>query len=238
MDFPVWSRWLLSLLFTLTLLTCLLRWRLANQPGVVVSDSCAADGRVGIVTHALMATGMLLMFAPAGDPVPRPLWIAVFAVFAAGFAVSAARTGPLVDRTTEHRRSLRLQQLMACVGMAFMAAAMPANPYLAPTGTHDHGGPTVAGTTQNPTQNLGGHLHAAGFAGTVSIWLASGFALYFLARTCWLARAAIVPQRAMALVGSTMAGSSTKLVASPRFTAGYELLLNLGMGVMMLSLVG
>ncbi|MGH3621797.1 MAG: hypothetical protein ACRDQ5_08405 [Sciscionella sp.] len=87
--------------------------------------------------------------------------------------------------------------LMACVGMAFMAAAMPANPYLATTGTHDHGGPTVAGTTQDPTPNLGGHLHAAGFAGTVSIWL-----------------------------------------ASPRVTAGYELLLNLGMGVMMLSLVG
>lgn len=235
LGFPVWSRWLLSGLFTLSLLTCLMRLRVANRRGSVATDSCAADGRYGIAAHLLMATGMLLMFAPAGDPVPQSFWIAVFALFAAGFAIGAARSGPLVDQLAAKRRSIRLQQVMACVGMAFMAAVMPTNPYVASLADHDHSGSAPVSPTSDvtPASDVTQHLHPAGFAGTMSTWLASGFALYFLVRTCWLARAAIVPARQVAT-----AGASSGIITSPRFTASYELLMNLGMGVMMLSLVG
>lgn len=48
---------------------------------------------VGEFSHAAMGIGMAAMFSPLGDPVPDPVWIAVFALCGAGSASAALRGG-------------------------------------------------------------------------------------------------------------------------------------------------
>lgn len=43
--------------------------------------------------YALMGVGMAAMFVRSADPVPRPVWVAVFAASAAWFGLAALRTG-------------------------------------------------------------------------------------------------------------------------------------------------
>jgi hypothetical protein len=49
------------------------------------------DDVVGEASHAAMGVGMAAMFSPLGDPVPRLVWTAVFAVGAAWFTVLLLR---------------------------------------------------------------------------------------------------------------------------------------------------
>jgi hypothetical protein len=48
-------------------------------------------GRVGEMSSAAAALGMAAMLSPLGDPVPLPVWIAVFGGCAAGTVLLAAR---------------------------------------------------------------------------------------------------------------------------------------------------
>lgn len=47
---------------------------------------------IGELSHAAMGVGMAAMFSPLGDPVPAPVWIAVFVLCGAWFAASALRS--------------------------------------------------------------------------------------------------------------------------------------------------
>jgi hypothetical protein len=49
------------------------------------------DDVVGEASHAAMGVGMAAMFSPLGDPVPRLMWTAVFAVCAGWFTVLLLR---------------------------------------------------------------------------------------------------------------------------------------------------
>jgi len=49
--------------------------------------------RVGEASHAAMGLGMAAMYSPLGDPVPDPVWIAVFAGTGLWFAALAVRAG-------------------------------------------------------------------------------------------------------------------------------------------------
>lgn len=162
MALPVWSGWLLSGLFGLTLLACLTRWRQIGRSGDQEA-SCGHDDRWGAAAHAVMAGAMMVMLAPMPDPIPRPVWVTVFGLAALTFAVRAGLTGAPHDRHAAGRRSVRLHHLAASLGMLLMAA-MPV-----------HGS---------------GHAHAvgAGFTGTLTVSLASGLGLYFLLRAFWLVR--------------------------------------------------
>lgn len=46
---------------------------------------------VGEFSHAAMGAGMAAMFSPLGDPVPAPVWIAVFVLCGAGAAAAVLR---------------------------------------------------------------------------------------------------------------------------------------------------
>lgn len=46
---------------------------------------------LGEFSHAAMGIGMAAMFSPLGDPVPAPVWIAVFVLSGAGSASAALR---------------------------------------------------------------------------------------------------------------------------------------------------
>lgn len=66
---------------------------------VLVRTDPAAEG-----SHAAMGLGMAAMFAPVGDPVPGPVWVAVFALGAAWFAGAALRApaGPARSDAVHH----------------------------------------------------------------------------------------------------------------------------------------
>jgi hypothetical protein len=56
----------------------------------------AVGGRapaVSALAYALMGLGMASMFLPAADPVPRPVWVAVFAASLVWFGVGVVRRG-------------------------------------------------------------------------------------------------------------------------------------------------
>jgi len=57
---------------------------------------------VGEASHAVMATGMAATASPLGNPVPEPVWTAVFALVAAWFGVLALRSGGLGGERGHH----------------------------------------------------------------------------------------------------------------------------------------
>lgn len=58
----------------------------------------------GEASHAAMGVGMAAMFSPVGDPVPSPVWIALFALCGAWAGAAALRTpaGPLRSEAVHH----------------------------------------------------------------------------------------------------------------------------------------
>jgi hypothetical protein len=52
--------------------------------------------------HAAMGIGMAAMFVPAADPLPGPVWTAVFAVVAAWFGVAGLRAGTFLGEAGHH----------------------------------------------------------------------------------------------------------------------------------------
>src|SRR5687768_10954640 len=52
--------------------------------------------------HAAMGIGMAAMFVPAADPLPGPVWIAVFSAFAAWFGVAGLRAGTFLGESGHH----------------------------------------------------------------------------------------------------------------------------------------
>ncbi|OLT05755.1 hypothetical protein BJF90_01945 [Pseudonocardia sp. CNS-004] len=76
--------------------------------------------------HAVMGIGMAAMFVPAADPVPRPVWVAVFLAVAVWFASACVRARSLLGDAGNH--------VVGAVAMLYML--------LGPA--HHHGGPGSA----------------------------------------------------------------------------------------------
>jgi Domain of unknown function (DUF5134) len=77
-------------------------------------------------SHAAMALGMAAMASPVGDPVPEPVWTAMFVVIAGWFTVLALHTRS-ADRETVHH----------VVGSGAMLFMLPAD-HSAGHLPHDH----------------------------------------------------------------------------------------------------
>lgn len=210
MALPVWSGWLLSGLFGVTLLACVARWRALGDSRT--ASACGHDDRWGAASHALMAAAMAVMLAPMPGPVPRPVWGALFALAALAFAVRAVRGAAPTDADAARRRSVRLHHVVASLGMLLMAT-LPG-----------HGA---------------GHPHTAaapGMAGTLTVTLASGLGLYFVLRACWLVREVVV---AAAPQPSGAGGAATAHFAlRPRVVASCELPMCAAMGYLMVTVAG
>ncbi|MGI5132733.1 DUF5134 domain-containing protein [Pseudonocardia sp. CA-107938] len=54
------------------------------------------------LAHAVMGLGMAAMFVPAADPLPRPVWVAVFLAVAVWFAGIGLRDGTLLGAAGHH----------------------------------------------------------------------------------------------------------------------------------------
>jgi hypothetical protein len=111
------------------------------------------------LSHAVMGVGMAAMFVPAADPVPRPLWVALFVVVGAWFGAAAIRGGTLTGEAGHH--------VVGAAAMLFMLIG------------HRHGSAGTPGAV-NPE-----HAHHAGAGGgSPSLLLtavALGFTAWFLA---------------------------------------------------------
>jgi uncharacterized protein DUF5134 len=82
----------------------------------VVRLAVLRDDVVGEASHAAMGIAMAAMFSPLGDPVPRQVWTAVFAVSAAYFTV-------LLLRRREAEGSAARHHVVGSAAMLFMIGA-------------------------------------------------------------------------------------------------------------------
>lgn len=69
----------------------------------------------GETSHAAMSVGMAAMFSPLGDPVPAPVWVALFGVCLAWFAGVAVRVRSVAGEPGHH--------VMGSAAMLFMVLA-------------------------------------------------------------------------------------------------------------------
>ncbi|MGH3886388.1 MAG: DUF5134 domain-containing protein, partial [Pseudonocardiaceae bacterium] len=108
------------------------------------------------LSHLGMALGMVAMFSPLGDPVPRLAWLAVFGVAAAWFAACLLHAGtPTADHPNTLADSGAHHHLVANLAMLFMVAG----------GHSRHGADGAAGGPVGPGHE--GHSAAAGGTGWI-----------------------------------------------------------------------
>lgn len=92
--------------------------------------------------HAAMGVGMAAMFSPFGDPLPAPVWPAVFGVIVVWFGVAAFRSGWLTNDAGHHVVGGAAMLFMIFMGMAGHSghstsdASMPGMDMSGPAGTH------------------------------------------------------------------------------------------------------
>lgn len=166
------------------------------------------------LSHAAMGLGMAAMFSPLGDPLPRPLWTAVFVLCAAWFTAAVLRSGSLAGEGPHH--------VVGSGAMLFMLAAGHAAPA--------DGGPAHAGHA----------AHGAGAAATLG--LASVAALVLTAYFAWHALQCVERCRRPGPADATAprAGGAVVLAwspSAPRIAAGAHLVMSVAMAVMLLGMV-
>jgi hypothetical protein len=79
--------------------------------------------RLGEAAHVVMGVGMAAMFAPAADPIPVPVWVALFAIIGVWFGAVAVRVGDWTGSATHHAVGGAAMLLMLLGGHDHAAAA-------------------------------------------------------------------------------------------------------------------
>jgi len=169
------------------------------------------------LSHAAMSLGMAAMFSPVGDPLPRPLWTAMFVCCAAWFTTALLRSGSLAGESPHH--------VVGSATMLFMLAAGHAAP--------GDDAPSHAG-------HAGHAAHDGGAAGTLG--LASVAALVLAAYFAWYALCCADRCRRPGPAGASAppAGGAVAQVwspAAPRIVVGAHLVMSAAMAVMLLGMV-
>ncbi len=169
-------------------------------------------------SYAAMGLGMAGMFSPVGNPVPDPVWVAVFLACAAWF-------GALMLR----RRSLR------ALGGEAAHFAIGSGAMLFMLGQGEHG-------------SGGGTGHVAGAASAIALVLAAYFVLHTLRCVDRLhavryASSDCAPQQAATAeaVGTgtivLAAPAPTSMLCSPRIPALAHVVITVGMAVMLVAMI-
>lgn len=127
---------------------------------LVLAGAGQRPDRLGEAAHVVMGAGMAAMFAPAADPVPAPVWVALFAVVGLWFGAVAVRVGDWAGSATHHA--------VGAVAMLLMLL-----------GGHDHA-PAADG------EHAGHAAHGGGVAGfgwtTIASVLLAGYFVWHLWR--------------------------------------------------------
>ncbi|WP_232665053.1 DUF5134 domain-containing protein [Pseudonocardia sp. TRM90224] len=167
-------------------------------------------------SHAAMAFGMAAMFSPFGDPVPVPVWVAVFAVSLGWFGTLAVAARSLAGEMGHH--------VLGSAAMLFMLFA-------------GHGPTPGAGALQaGHGSHGGGGAGGLGVASVVAIVLAGYFAWHGLRCTD-----RIRPEPALLAVAPDAGPGAVALrlptVCAPRTAAVAHLTMAVAMAVMLLAMV-
>lgn len=179
--------------------------------------------------HAAMALGMAAMFSPVGDPVPAPVWAAVFLLSGAWFAALVLRSGSpgVLGGDAAHH-------VAGSAAMLFMLGSGPA--------------PADGGSPAGHAAHGGGAAGLLGLASVVAIVLAGYFAWHTLRCADRLRSARIGSPH----VGSPRIGSGAGTepgpggpvalrravsLGSPRLTAGAHVAMAAAMTCMLLGMV-
>lgn len=125
----------------------------------------AGPDPVGELSHAAVGVGMAAMFSPFGDPVPAPVWIAVFVLCGAWFAAAALRS---TYRRTDDRADA-VHHVIGSGAMLFMLL-----------GAHGRGVADTGAVHAAQVGHGGGPDGGFGLASLVSIVLAGYFAWHVL----------------------------------------------------------
>lgn len=157
--------------------------------------------------HAVMGLGMAAMFVPALDPVPQPVWVALFVLSGAWFAATAWRAGTVAGEAGHH--------VVGAVAMLFMLL-----------GGHDH---DAAAGAVDPE-----HAHHAAGAGAPALLvtvLALLFAGWFVAD---VVRTLVV--RTDGAPARRFGGSATQVRTPVTVSAAAHLAMSVAMAVMLLGM--
>jgi hypothetical protein len=170
---------------------------------------------VAELSHTAMALGMAAMFAPFADPVPQPVWFAVFVVCAAWFAALALRSGRLGGEAPHH--------VVGSATMLFMLAA-------------GHGAPAADGSAHaGHIAHGGGAADTLGLTSVAAIVLTAYFAWHALrcADRCRPVEVPDAPASAVAVRTSVRSLS----IHGPQVAAGAHMVMAALMASMLLGMV-
>ncbi|WP_300011603.1 DUF5134 domain-containing protein [Pseudonocardia sp.] len=166
-------------------------------------------------SHAAMGLGMAAMFVPAADPVPAPLWVAVFVVSGSWFGAEVLRAGTLLGTAGGH--------VAGAAAMLFMLL-----------GGHDHA--AAAGGPVDP-----GHAHhaaAGGGSGGLLVTLAAlVLAAWFVADLVRIATHRTVPEPAAPVAEGAVAVAVTARATGVELPVVGHVVMNAAMLVMLLGMV-
>ncbi|WP_214371324.1 DUF5134 domain-containing protein [Pseudonocardia sp. H11422] len=188
---------------------------------------------VGESSYAAMGFGMAAMFSPLGDPVPAPVWTAIFVLTAAWFAALALRSGFGTADAGHH--------VICSAAMLFMLL----------TGAHQHGagsahGTAHAGHTAHAAAAGGAEVGGFGLASVAAIVLAGYFAWHVLRCSdrvsrhgrCAADAESPRPAAGLATGGGAVALRPARLsLRAPRTAAVAHLVMAGAMTVMLLGMV-
>jgi hypothetical protein len=223
---PAWLDAVFGALFALLALYFAVR--------LIASRGTPGADRAGELAHLLMSVGMAAMFLPAFDPLPQPVWLAVFVLNAAWLATSLLRADPTCPHET---RAHQAHLVVSSGAMAYMVAIMsPAAP-----------APAVAMAASSSGPALLAHDHGGGggLAGIISLALGAYFVLHAVWSAGRVARGRATEPAVPAVpapVGPAPAGpvlvAPQGLLHSPRLTGSCHVVMGLGMGYMLLAMAG
>ena len=172
------------------------------------------------LSHTAMGLGMAAMFSPLGDPVPQPVWVAVFVLCAAWFAALALRSGTLGGDAPHH--------VVAGATMLFMLVAAGSAP-----AADGHAGHLAHG---------GGAAGNLGLTSVVAIVLTAYFAWHAL-RCADRFKPAEVPDASEASPGAAAVAVRAPVsslvwsLRSPRVAAGAHVVMAVVMTGMLLTMI-
>ena len=205
---PVAMRWLVAAVFLVVALYCLTRVVIGASLRPAPEPGGHGAGRDVDVTHVVVGVGMAAMFSPVPDPVPRPLWTAIFIAAAVWFAARMVRDWPRLRDAAPGGRAWHWHHVIEPLAMAYMVWAMPGP-----------GGMTGMSATAGMRMALPG--------GVLTVTVTTALWGYFVGFAVWSARqAGRVPVRAaLGTDGSPVAG----LLLSPRLAVSCHTVMCAGM---------
>jgi hypothetical protein len=169
--------------------------------------------------HGVMGLGMAAMFSPLGDPVPGPVWTAVFLLSAAWFGAALLRTRAFGGDAAHHVVSSGAMLFMLVAGHAAPAADGGA-----------HAGHAAPGS---------GATGVLGFASVVALGLTAYFTWHALrcAERCRRSSTPAEQDAPSAADGAAVLRAPVASLTAPQVAAVAHLLMAASMAVMLLGMV-